>query len=126
MNFLIMIKTLHTGEAEGLVATPHGFPGTLKRTKCFFNDCGSILSQRANFDVEFSTLLRLFSTPNKKPLKFRCRINVEISICRNFNIFSTTVEIFLRFSTLFRRPSKFRCRFNVESTSKMPAGLRSV
>ena len=81
---------------------------------------------RRNFHVEFSTLFDVFSTPNKKPLKYRRRINVEIS---------TTVEI----STFFRRPSKYSyvfqrffdveistCRFKVESTSKMPAGFPMI
>ena len=44
---------------------------------------------------------------------------------RNFNAFSMTVEIFLRFSTLFR-PSKFRRQFNIESTSKMPTGFQDA
>ncbi len=81
--------------------------------------------QRANFDVEFSTLFRRFFRRRiKKPLKYRRRINVEIS---------TTVEI----STLFRRPSKYsnvfqrffddRRNFDVDSTlnqrRKCPLGI---
>ena len=87
-----------------------------------------MLNQCRNFDVEFSTFYRRFfdhSTPNKKPLKYSTsnqRLNFNDS--RNFNVFSTTVEIYLRFSTLFRRQN-----LDVDSTlnprRKCPLGCDS-
>ncbi len=66
-----------------------------------------------NFDVKskskfrrliFNAFSTFFSTPNKKPLNYRRRFDVEIS---------TTVEM----SNLCRRPSKYSYVFNAFSTS---------
>ncbi len=93
---------LHAHIALFLKFTPNS-AGTFRQSLKF----------RRWFDVESTSKFRrrifnAFSTPNKKLLKYRRRINVEIP---------TTVEI----STLFRRPSKYsyvfqRFYFDVDST----------
>ncbi len=115
MNTIFQFHTFSYPKSSSIVPmNAFGISGTA----CLFL---IVSAQRANFEVEFSTLFRRFFNANKKTLKYRRRFDVE-STSKLQSFFDDRRNI-LTFFNAFSTTVKFRRRFDVESTSRMPTGL---